>query len=125
MKLRMKSKHYQGGSNVILDLPPVPGCLKYEERLEAYNSVQKIKDPAKRKAQLKDLYGKLDLEKKGRNAPEAVTMRLNHGDIVVMHGEKIQEYYEVSLIHNMLTSVALTFSLISMRLNRSGSFDSH
>jgi hypothetical protein len=26
-----------------------------------------------------------------------ITMKLNHGDMVVMHGERVQQYYEVRL----------------------------
>lgn len=47
------------------------------------------------KARLKALPEELGLELKG-NAKNVLTIHLGHGDIVVMHGAKMQQYYEVS-----------------------------
>lgn len=103
MKLRMKAKHYQGSSRVS-KLLPIPGCLKYDERLAIYNALQTPITREQRQeleAQLLDICKDIPT----RNATDAIILNLNHGDIVIMHGEKVQEYFEVSCLRWHYTSV--------------------
>ncbi|KAI9715076.1 MAG: hypothetical protein M1812_006194 [Candelaria pacifica] len=95
MKIRMKSKHYSGVSRAGVYLhedPPVPGSLHYDARLEAYRDMDGIRSSTARKTEGKAVKGRIGM--KHQNCPVLLSMHLNHGDIVVMHGEKIQKYYE-------------------------------
>lgn len=155
MKIRLKAKHYHGISKTGLYItdPPVPGCVKYEERCAAYQELEALKKDRKGQkiakrdeegggdvekmmdldqdqdvvnqdqeeaapiadevapipdavgsdaytTRLKALPEELKLNLKG-NAKDVLTMHLGHGDIVVMHGAKMQQYYEVSSPHNL------------------------
>ncbi|KAK0645301.1 hypothetical protein DIS24_g8063 [Lasiodiplodia hormozganensis] len=144
MKIRLKAKHYHGISKtgLYVTAPPVPGCVKYEERCAVHEELEELKkdrkgqkktakrdeeedggddvekmmdldqdqdvanqgqdevapvpdavDPDAYTARLKALPEELGLELKG-NAKDVLTMHLGHGDIVVMHGAKMQQYYE-------------------------------
>lgn len=44
--------------------------------------------------------GEIEIGKGGKTKPRCLSVRLQHGDIVVMHGSLIQKYYEVSLSQN-------------------------
>ncbi|KAF2398106.1 hypothetical protein EJ06DRAFT_481066 [Trichodelitschia bisporula] len=96
MSLRLKTKHYLGQtkSKIFVDRPPVPGCAKYEERLEAFNTLQTLTRGTKEYSNfLKDTPRKLKLPATGK--PEvSISMRLSHGDIMAMHGREIQEFFE-------------------------------
>ena len=48
-------------------------------------------------------------ERVRKEAPLLLNMRLNHGDIIVMAGEEMQQYYEVSNIHSMTLIGVLLF----------------
>jgi len=99
MYIRMKYKYYHGFSKVrkLLDDDPVlQGC-----RFESERST--LKEQFKTGEITKDAYDALRREvlfKHGRNgeAPPIIKMVLNHGDLVVMHGEKLQKYYEVCTV---------------------------
>ncbi len=96
MKIRMKAKHYSGVSKGGVYLhadPPVPGSLQYAARLQSYMAMDGTEGSAARKIRGQAIKGALGL--KSQNCPVLLSMQLNHGDIVVMHGEKIQKYYEV------------------------------
>ncbi|KAL1633572.1 hypothetical protein SLS58_011024 [Diplodia intermedia] len=114
MNIRMKAKHYHGMSKggAYVNAAPMPGCEKYEERRVAHAELDRLKKlkeeklkegkPKQRKSvgevdaydkMLKTLPRQLGLNT-AKNAKDAVTLHLRHGDIVVMHGAKIQEYYE-------------------------------
>ena len=95
MKIRMKDKHFHGvtkGSNYV-DCTPVPGCQRYDVRKTEHDKLESITDRNKHVARAKELPAELGLNAKGKNA-DVITMHLNHGDMVVMHGANIQEYYE-------------------------------
>jgi hypothetical protein len=96
MNFRMKAKHYWGVSrnDNQVDQAPIPGCAMYEERLEAWQETERTGTQGKRGKRPKNTAGG-PTKRKQANAPVAITLQLNHGDVVVMHGEKIQEYYEV------------------------------
>lgn len=90
----MKAKYYLGISKNGIptsDDPVLPGCLEEEERrplLEAFKAGQITKKQYIEK--LKAL-----LVKKKGNAPSFLTLVLQHGDLIVMHGAGLQKYYEV------------------------------
>ncbi|KAI9795345.1 MAG: hypothetical protein M1835_005958 [Candelina submexicana] len=89
MKIRMKAKHYsgvsKGGAYLHAD-PPVPGSLHYAARLDAYMAMDGIEGSNARKTRGQAIKGALGL--KSQKCPNLLSMHLNHGDIVVMHGEK-------------------------------------
>lgn len=111
MKLRLKAKHYHGISKTgnYTEATPLPGSRHYDARKAAYDSIQSLKmtnrDAYKKK--IKDLPQQLGLVKKSGKAPDAITMTLGHGDIVIMHGVGIQEFYE----HAVDPSGKLRFAL--------------
>ena len=111
MRLRMKARHYNGVSNASIydDSPPLPGCAAYASRLAVQSSLSSLKstDSKAYRARLKSLPKELKL-KSGGTARDAITMTLAHGDIVVMHGERIQKYYEHSVEHAGKLRFALT-----------------
>lgn len=92
----MKYKYYHGFSKArkLLDDDPVlQGCRFESER-------RTLKEQFKTGEITKDAYDTLRravLLKHGRNgeASPIIKMTLNHGDLVVMHGESLQKYYEV------------------------------
>ncbi|GME45323.1 Oxoglutarate/iron-dependent oxygenase [Neofusicoccum parvum] len=97
MRIRLKAKHNHGvsKSSTYVNRPPIPGCLKYEERKAAHEQLEALKqeDEEAYKARLKSLPSELGLQSKG-HSKDVLNMHLGHGDIVIMHGAKIQEYYE-------------------------------
>jgi len=105
MNLRLKDKHYRGVSNggEYTDDPPIPGCQRYNARREAHKELEGLTG-IERKTKKKDLVDRLQLGQKHaeikdsqrKHAPDAISFKLCHGDIVVMHGEGVQKYYEVS-----------------------------
>ncbi|QDS69615.1 hypothetical protein FKW77_008812 [Venturia effusa] len=123
MTLRMKKKHYKGCTDkLFVNMPPLPGCLKYEERLAAYNSLQKLdkKSPAYRR-RLSELPSELGLSDKTRIDPitgksirnkseqdALISLKLCHGGVVIMHGAAIQEYYEHAVVPEGKLRFALT-----------------
>ena len=96
MLVRMKYKYYHGYSrakNLLAEDPVMPGCKNYTRRREL-------------KARLQDgsidgeMYDELRREgivRKGAGgeATPCIKMEVNHGDLVVMHGEGLQMFYEV------------------------------
>ncbi|KAL1614070.1 hypothetical protein SLS54_010066 [Diplodia seriata] len=119
MSIRMKAKHYHGMSKggAYVNAAPMPGCEKYEERRVAHAELDRLKKLKQEKLKEKKPKGEKPKQRKSigevdaydkmlktlprqlglntaKNAKDAVTMHLRHGDIVVMHGRKIQEYYE-------------------------------
>ncbi|QDS71316.1 hypothetical protein FKW77_001848 [Venturia effusa] len=93
MTIRMKKKHYQGVmSGKFIDRKPFPGCLKEKERLAAWTELEKL-GPAERAQRMKTLPKELGLGGI-KNASVLLDMKVNHGDIVIMHGRLLQEIYE-------------------------------
>lgn len=99
MHVRMKEKYYNAKkirfNPYNPDAPVIKGCQFYEERL-ALNALHKsgCSDKVLRAAESKL---QLETQKKGRvTAPPILSMKLHHGDMVVMHGGDIQKYFEVS-----------------------------
>lgn len=129
MTLRMKQKHYKGCTDKrFVDRPPLPGCLKYKERLAAYNALQALdkKSPAYRQ-RLSDLPSELGLNDKTRVDPNTgkstrikgeqepmISLKLCHGGVVIMHGAAIQEYYEHAVVPEGKMRFALTSRYIDI-----------
>jgi hypothetical protein len=99
MTVRLKEKYYNAKkirfNPYNPGAPVIEGCQFYGERLKL-NALHKsgCSDEVLRAAE-----GKLQQAVKGKGrvtAPPILTMRLHHGDMVVMHGGDIQKYFEVS-----------------------------
>lgn len=95
MLIRMKYKYFNGCSKAkkLLDDDPVlPGCQLEDQRKE-------LKEQLNRGAITRKEYERRRQEgSKKCRATEAspfIKMELHHGDLVVMHGENLQKYYEV------------------------------
>ncbi|KAK3045121.1 hypothetical protein LTS18_014523, partial [Coniosporium uncinatum] len=122
MSLRLKDKHYRGvsKSGEYTDEPPIPGCQHYEARRGAHTELDGLSS-AERKTKKKELVDRLQLGKKHadvkdsqrKHAPDAISFKLCHGDIVVMHGEGVQKYYEHEVIPEGTLRFALTCRYIA------------
>jgi hypothetical protein len=112
MRLRMKARHYNGTSKegIYNDALPIPGCKKYAERLATVSRLAQLKAGGKGESyreHLRTTSKKLGLTSSGQ-AKDAITLAINHGDIVIMHGADIQKYYEHSVDHAGKLRFALT-----------------
>ena len=95
MLIRMKYKYYHGYSKakvVLSEDPVLDGCENHPQR-------QALKGQLINGRISQSTYDNLrsGLLKKGRGgeASPCIKLELNHGDLVVMHGENLQRYYEV------------------------------
>lgn len=94
MKFRMKKRYYSGVTKSdVYDphAPVLPGCAREKERRALNALYGKISDAEFQKRK-NELLGKIS---KTGNCPVLLTLLLNHGDIMVMHGSEMQKYYEV------------------------------
>lgn len=94
MKIRMKEKYFKGCSARKIPTkgdPVLPGSSMYEERAEL---ARKYRDGEVEKAEFDSQLQKI-FAKPTRKAQPTIEMQLRHGDLVVMHGEKLQKYFEV------------------------------
>lgn len=111
MRIRMKSRHYNGvsASGIYDDAPPLPGCRQYEDRAALQPGLEALRraDPKAYAARRKQIPRELGLTGKG-NAKEVLSMQLAHGDVVVMHGRDVQRYYEHAVEHAGKLRFALT-----------------
>jgi len=92
MKLRMRQQDYYGIAKRgrYLDAEPVPLSHLYEKRKAAWEELEKLgKNTPARAARLEQLPNELGLQS-GKNRSEVLRMHLSHGDIIMMHGEKLQ-----------------------------------
>lgn len=94
MTIRMKAKFYNGfnkSRTLLQDDPVLPGCANEDERRDLKQRL--INGEITQQEYDKVRQGMV----KGRcaDAPVLLKMQLNHGDMVVMHGENLQQYYEV------------------------------
>lgn len=99
MRWRLKKKFYTGFTNkdrTIYDptIPIVEGCYNAELRREI-NAKASIMD----KAALTE-HAKKTLSGCRGDPPVVLTMKLRHGDFMVMHGAEMQKYFEVKFTHN-------------------------
>lgn len=101
MNFKIKSKYWIAKGLTAATYDPelwvVPGSHGWKLRIaanELYKAGQ-MKEYNAAKAELFKFLSK-DSEKRRKNGPIVLTLELRHGDMVVMHGEQIQEIYEVS-----------------------------
>jgi alkylated DNA repair dioxygenase AlkB len=111
MRIRMKTRHYNGSSTAGIydDACPLPGCQQFDARAALQPSLDALKasDPKAYRARLKQIPKELKLKTSG-NAKDVLRMELGHGDVVVMHGAEIQKYYEHAVEHAGKLRFALT-----------------
>ena len=99
MTIRMKKKyysakkidwdHYEPSAEVIAGCEFEKELLELNKLCRSSTSTQKDIIRAKAAAQ------KVAQKKSDRNAPPCLTMIVKHGDIVVMHGNALQQIFEV------------------------------
>lgn len=112
MTVRMKENFYSVRKHDVTK-PVLRGCQLFDERnrLKADHDRLSATEFAKSKLQ----FGRDAQKHTKRMCAPILTMRLRHGDMVVMHGHAIQKYYEVCfypiylytgswLIHNSIRS---------------------
>lgn len=95
MTVRMKEAYYSAKKHKGTT-PILRGCQLYKERfqLNEDEATMSKADLGRSKAQFYDSAR----QEKTRLCPPILTMKLKHGDMVVMHGQDIQKYYEVCFI---------------------------
>lgn len=112
MYMRMKYKYYHGYSKAkkLLDDDPVlPGCRHehprrmLKQQFQAGDISRSVYDVLRRET----LFQRSSRNRTGE-APPVVRMILHHGDLVVMHGEALQKYYEHSVVPEKKLRFALT-----------------
>ena len=106
MSLRMKDRYYKGFTkrNTYNPHEPVlPGCALEEDR-----KILNAKWGRVSEREFDDEVAQLSKRMKGKNSPVFLDMTLCHGDIVIMHGAKMQKFYEVSLLY--ISSISLFLS---------------
>lgn len=104
MSIRMKDKYFNGftskqTANIRpLDNDPfLPGCARYTEKIELRRRLQAGEiTQATYEFELKELLRTISK----KEASPCIVMELQHGDLAVMHGESLQKYYEVRLVHH-------------------------
>ncbi|KAF9887333.1 hypothetical protein FE257_010328 [Aspergillus nanangensis] len=108
MFIRMKYKYFNGFSKakkLLAEDPVLPNCnlqVKRQELRERYHrgEIDQIEYDDHRHRLFKGV--------RGGEATSCIKMELNHGDLVVMHGEKLQKYYEHSVVPDNKLRFALT-----------------
>lgn len=109
MQFRIKSKYWSMHNLTANNYDPkawvLPGSQAWKMRL-AVNKHYKVGRTAEYEASKAELIAHLnrtnktktgnDTTKKG-NGTVSLTLELRHGDLVVMHGERIQKIYEVCI----------------------------
>ncbi len=102
MDFKIKSKYWIAKGLTPSTYDPnrwvVPGSQAWKMRLTT-NAHYQAGRMAEYEAGKKELFKFLnkDSEKKRKNGPIVLTLEIKHGDMVVMHGERIQEIYEVCI----------------------------
>lgn len=101
MFVRMKYKYFNGSTRraepkqigtLLQDDPVLKDCMFENERRtlkEEFDAGEISQD------EYDDSRRALWMGRKGKEAPVTIKMELHHGDLVVMHGEYLQKYYEV------------------------------
>lgn len=102
----MKAPQYFGSlKDKVYDRSKImlPGCLNYRERrgLTQPHGAEEEREWLALATETADRKGRK------RTSPVLLTMQLNHGDMVVMHGADIQRHYEVGRTHPLALTVTL------------------
>lgn len=94
MTVRMKENVFSAKKHDFTK-PVLPGCQLYNERSQLNDDYKNLKPAgfARSKARFDNALRQTTNLK--RSCPALLTMKLKHGDMVVMHGHKLQKYYEV------------------------------
>jgi hypothetical protein len=101
----MKYKYFNGSTRkadikaigtLLQDDPVLKGCI-FEDERKALK--QKLHDGEISQYEYDSSRRALSRGRKGKEAPTTIKMELHHGDLVVMHGEKLQKYYEVCCLY--------------------------
>lgn len=113
MMLRLKTRWFTGERGGYILEEPVPGSNQYALRLALHRQMLSLPiEDRKRFADAMIRQHKLDKCKK-RNADPCITLHLNHGDMVIMHGAALQKYFEHSVQSEGKLRFALTARYIS------------
>ncbi|KAG9201239.1 hypothetical protein G6514_005969 [Epicoccum nigrum] len=112
MRLRLKSAHHTGVSKagILVDARPLPGSLSYAARAKLLPQLAVLKGkvaPAAYADRLRQAPKQLGLVG-GKKAADALALRVAHGDVVLMHGEEVQRYFEHAVEHQGKLRFALT-----------------
>ncbi|KAF2224207.1 hypothetical protein BDZ85DRAFT_260574 [Elsinoe ampelina] len=97
MLFRVKSKHWTGMTKggQFVHKRPLQGTSHYSSRLSAWEKLRsQIGDATPKPDQLKRVATALELQDNVRDRKPWLRLRLSHGDVVVMHGAPLQEYFE-------------------------------
>ncbi|PYH69162.1 hybrid D-mandelate dehydrogenase-like dehydrogenase/2OG-Fe(II) oxygenase [Aspergillus vadensis CBS 113365] len=113
MLVRMKYKYYHGYSRAkkLLEEDPVlPGCKNYLRRRELKAGLLggSIDREGYDELRREGLSMKKGGTGGGGEATPCIKMEVNHGDLVVMHGEGLQKFFEHSVIPDKRLRFALT-----------------
>lgn len=113
MQFRMKKTRYYGRTKAGVydwEYPPIPGCIKYEERRKKHDGIVG-KAPTTYKEQqayYKKAAEELGLKEFRDNTPIVLELALRHGDEAFMMGDLVQKYYDHSVSHQGRLRFALT-----------------
>lgn len=95
MVVRLKDKYYRGrtaGNKLIDDDPVMVSCEEYEQRMalkhEFDNGSITLEEYNQRRSQIYKTIRR-------REAHPIIELDIEHGDLVIQHGEDLQKYYEV------------------------------
>ncbi|KAE8356136.1 2OG-Fe(II) oxygenase superfamily-domain-containing protein, partial [Aspergillus coremiiformis] len=108
MLVRMKSKYFNGrskGGVVLKEDPVIQGCALQPERKALKTAIEKGELNEENYA---EEYQRIWKKHRYLEAKPCIKLELNHGDLVVMHDEKLQKYYEHSVIPENKLRYALT-----------------
>ena len=100
MTLRMKSRYYSGctaSQKYCPSDPVLPGCLLEEARRKLNSLYGQISEEGF-ESRTDEMYKAANLKRVSKPSPVLLTMALEHGDIVIMHGGEMQKYYEVRIL---------------------------
>jgi len=112
MTMRLKGRYWKFPKGMTLDtydpLAPVfPGSQLYKERMEV-NDYFRAGDMQAFGIAKAELFRKLKKNNNAKNASPVLTMKLKMGDMIVMHGAEMQQYFEHSVVPEGKLRFALT-----------------
>lgn len=114
MFFRLKAKHFTGvsKSGYMTEADPIPGSLQFAARKQMLDALRAMGpvDHVTKTRWLHDAAKRLGLTQSAAERKPWLRLRLSHGDIVIMHGYKVQEYLEVSLVAMSGTRLTSTAS---------------
>ena len=112
MTLRIKARHYTGFTGSTRhwkyhpEDPILPGAWKPEERAQLnarYSQYGEDRDEEFQALARETLKpdGRINGKRMPRTASSLIEMKLQHGDMMIMHGAEMQKYYEVRIISRL------------------------